>query len=124
MTSRVIILIAVATSLGCASAVLNTGVAVGVAAVRRAEGDCFIPCVPGRRCNPETGFCDKVPCRGECTEDQYCDESGVVPRCVYVRDTGLGIVRKSDEIPEGPAPQPAKPKLPIDKTPPDPCTSD
>lgn len=54
----------------------------GAAAARCAAGECFTPCVPGTACNPQTGLCDGLPCRGQCKPTEQCDTSGVFPRCV------------------------------------------
>lgn len=40
------------------SAALNTGLAVGVAAMQRSAGGCWADCVGGTVCNPKTGFCE------------------------------------------------------------------
>lgn len=62
---------------GCATAavgdaVVNTAIGVGAAAVRRAHGECYTPCTPGTACNPETGMCDTLPCRGTCAFNEKC----------------------------------------------------
>src|SRR5438309_1971766 len=87
------------------AAVLNTAIAGGVAAGRRAGGECFTPCVKGTRCNLATGFCDPIPCRGECQEWQHCVESGLVPHCADGAAPALMIERKKGEKP----PEPIKP---------------
>jgi hypothetical protein len=57
-------------------------VGVGAAAARRAAGECYTPCVPGTACNPQTGLCEELPCRGQCKPSERCDTSGLFPRCV------------------------------------------
>jgi len=41
------------------NAAVNTGIAAGASAERRAEGECYTPCGEGTRCNPETGYCER-----------------------------------------------------------------
>lgn len=60
------------------------------AAVNRSGGGCYTQCAPGTFCDHKTGLCETLPCRGECRADQICDESGLIPRCVYV-GTALAV---------------------------------
>lgn len=64
----------------------GVGIAPAAAAVesiqRRMEGECYVPCLHGTACNPATGMCDALPCRGECKPGEYCDTRGFVDRCV------------------------------------------
>jgi hypothetical protein len=71
---------AVVTGRGAAG--VGVALGVGTAAARRAAGECYTPCVPGTACNPETGLCDELPCRGQCKPSERCDASGLFPRCV------------------------------------------
>ncbi len=80
-----------------ASAIINTAVATGVAGARRAGGDCYTACPPATTCNEKTGYCDPLPCRGECQQGQRCDESSVFPRCVSDVDPTAGIARPAPE---------------------------
>lgn len=74
------------------NAALNTAIAVGAAGARRADGDCFTPCDHGTVCDPETGYCDPLPCGEECDEGERCDLSRPIPRCVpdVILDIGRG----------------------------------
>lgn len=65
-----------------ATAAINTATAATVSAVRRANGECFTPCNPGTACNPSTGYCDPLPCRGQCRFDEKCEVSPVGDKCV------------------------------------------
>lgn len=62
------------------SAVVNTAIAAGVSAQRRAEGACFAVCTNGTACNPRTGFCEPAACGGKCQAWETCVET----------ETGLG----------------------------------
>ena len=63
-------------------AALNTALAAGVAGARRADGDCYVPCEFGTYCDTKSGTCVAFPCHNTCKEDEACDQSGGVDRCV------------------------------------------
>lgn len=65
-----------------ASAVLNTGVALGASAISRSQGGCYAACPAGTTCNEATGYCDPLPCRGECDPFEECIEDKLVYQCV------------------------------------------
>lgn len=65
-----------------ASAVATTAIAAGVAAARRADGQCYTPCTPGTKCNEKTGECEPLPCRGECRPDEHCEQTYLGEKCV------------------------------------------
>lgn len=69
----------------------TAAVAVASSVTRRLEGDCYVPCLRGTQCNKESGLCDPLPCRGECKENERCDESGFIPRCVPALEIDLQI---------------------------------
>jgi hypothetical protein len=50
------------------AAAINTALAIGVSAQRRAEGDCYATCAHGTACNPRTGFCEPLPCDSRCPD--------------------------------------------------------
>ena len=97
-TALAVVLVLVGCEAGSAvtAAVLNTAVGVAVAGARVADGECPTPCTPGTTCNRESQLCERIPCNGDCDEGQYCDESGVGSRCVYLGDPGLVIEREPD----------------------------
>lgn len=64
------------------NAALNTGVALGASAVSRAQGGCYASCPTGTRCNNATGYCEAIPCRGECDPYEECIEEKLTYRCV------------------------------------------
>ena len=74
------------TGVAVGNAVLNTGIAAGASAVRRAEGDCYVPCDHGTVCNYETGYCDPLPCGEACDVDELCDTTQPIPRCMPAVD--------------------------------------
>lgn len=92
---------------GCAACrtdvAIMTAVGVTAAVASRASGGCYAACPPGTACNPRTGMCDELPCRGRCADDERCDVTGLLPRCVRSGPAiDLGVGRKSDE--RGPTP--------------------
>lgn len=75
-----------------ASAAIATAVAVTAAGVSRAQGGCVAACPPGTACNPATGFCDPLPCRGACQAHEWCEKVGRTERCVRARSADLEIL--------------------------------
>ncbi|MFP2934036.1 hypothetical protein ACLESO_54705, partial [Pyxidicoccus sp. 3LG] len=63
------------------SALLNTGLALGSAAVSRAAGGCYASCPVGTSCDVLTGYCTALPCRGQCRSDERCVAGGASERC-------------------------------------------
>jgi hypothetical protein len=86
MRPLAIVLTAFALALaGCATsaphtvgaAAINTGLALGSAAVQRASGGCLATCTNGTVCNPNTGLCESP------TAQAYCEEApGGGMRCI------------------------------------------
>jgi hypothetical protein len=94
------------------NAAFNTGVAVGASAVSRSQGGCYAACPAGTTCNKATGYCDPIPCRGECDPFEECIEEKLVYRCVARSpDTGKIIVNPSQH-PSKQKPSEAKPAEP------------
>lgn len=118
MPWRGVVMLAVLSLCGCVGdvggAALNTGLALGASAISRSQGGCYAACPTGTTCNRATGYCDPLPCRGECSPFQECIEEKLSYRCVARRpDMGTITVqpaRKSSE------PKPAEPK-PTEQTP-------
>lgn len=73
------------------NAALNTGIAVGASAVSRSQGGCYASCPTGTTCNKTTGYCDPIPCRGECDPFEECIEEKLLYRCV-ARNPGTGTI--------------------------------
>ena len=75
--------------LGCAP-VATTAVALGAATHARAHGRCVAACTPGNVCNPETGFCDPIPCGSGCAAGERCIASAPGgPRCEPFGELGV-----------------------------------
>jgi hypothetical protein len=71
------------------SAAINTGVGATVSAVRRANGECYVPCNPGTSCNTVTGMCDPLPCGGRCAFDEKCEQTYLGEKCVSSKPVPL-----------------------------------
>lgn len=65
-----------------AGAVIMTSLAGGVSAARRANGECYVDCLPGTRCNRQSGLCEALPCRDKCGPNETCDETITGIRCI------------------------------------------
>lgn len=84
-----------------ANAVIGTAVAATAAGVRRANGECYTPCTPGNVCNPQSGMCDPIPCRGECRPGEQCEQNALGDTCVPATvSTALEV--RTDTTPTAP----------------------
>lgn len=83
---RRLALLCLAVAAGCsaagANAVVNTAIGAAAAGARRANGECYTPCTPGNVCNPASGMCEPLPCRGECQLGESCEQTPTGDRCV------------------------------------------
>ena len=73
-------------------AVLMTGIAAASAGISRASGGCYADCPVGTQCNPSTGLCDTLACRGECGAGQRCERSPI-EHCVLDKPAQMQIDR-------------------------------
>jgi hypothetical protein len=81
------------------AAAINTGLALGGAAVERASGRCYAVCTNGTVCNPNTGLCERP------SADVYCEEApGGGMRCVPLQIGKEREQRPSTTLPLGPSP--------------------
>lgn len=65
-----------------AGAAVITSLAGGYSAIRRANGECYVDCLPGSSCNRTTGLCDPLACRGKCAEGLSCEQTETGSACV------------------------------------------
>ena len=65
-----------------ADAALMTAIAAGTSVARRSTGDCYVPCDFGTYCDTRTGTCEALPCHNTCKDDEVCDQTGGLDRCV------------------------------------------
>ena len=81
-------------------AVVNTGIAMGTSAHSRSKGGCYASCPQGTSCNKKTGYCDALPCRGECRTYEQCVEGLLTYRCeAPMPDVGDIIVQPRRDPP-------------------------
>ncbi|AKJ06327.1 hypothetical protein ATI61_105683 [Archangium gephyra] len=97
---------------GCAGdvsgALLNTGVALGASAISRSQGGCYAVCPVGTTCNESTGYCDPLPCRGECAPFEECVEEKLVYQCI-ARNTPRGNIIVNPPEPRSSEPRSSEP---------------
>ena len=99
-----------ASSATLVNAAVNTSVAAGASVARRAGGQCYTWCEEGTRCDPSSGYCVALPCRGRCRAAETCAGKGLEERCVLTVETSP---RDAPAPPPGqPAPPPKPPWLP------------
>ena len=84
---RPLLVVLLATSCGAsgsqiATAAVASAVALTASGISRSTGGCYASCPTGTTCNSVTGLCDVLPCRGVCDEDQECDDTGPIAKCV------------------------------------------
>lgn len=65
-----------------ADAVINTTIAMAASGVSRSQGGCYAACAPGTTCDPTTGYCVALPCRGQCKAHEQCVEDGLKSQCI------------------------------------------
>ncbi len=93
--------------LPAANGAVSAAIAGGVAAERRREGECYVPCTPGNVCNPKTGYCEPIPCGDRCPDGEACLDTSLIPHCV---PSGQLEVRKPGQpVQAPPAQDPLKP---------------
>jgi hypothetical protein len=101
--------------LGGAAAI--TSLAVGAAAASRAAGGCIAICTGETFCNPRSGLCEALPCRGKCGSGERCAQTMTDIRCVP--DTMTGVESKASAasskapaiVPVTPPPQSGSPTI-------------
>ncbi|MBL8921247.1 MAG: hypothetical protein JNJ54_20455 [Myxococcaceae bacterium] len=109
---RRVLWLAAGLGIGCsaagANAVLNTAVGAAVAGARRSNGECYVPCTPGNVCNPQSGLCEPLPCRGECRFGEVCEQQPTGDRCVPEASAAPLQLRQSSATvtPAAPSPTP------------------
>lgn len=80
-----------------AAAAINTTIAVASSGVSRSQGGCYAACTPGTTCDPNTGYCVVLPCRGQCKANEQCVENGLTSKCVALSLPGQVTVEPSQE---------------------------
>ena len=76
---------------GVADAIVNTAIAATASGISRANGGCYAACPPGTTCDPATGYCITLPCRGRCKAHEQCVENGIEAQCVAITLPGGAV---------------------------------
>lgn len=87
-------------------AAVMSSLALGSSAVSRANGGCYAVCQQGESCNQKTGYCEPLPCRGQCRADESCEEGFFGIKCV----PGPALSVSSQPVPASTAPAPPRQK--------------
>jgi hypothetical protein len=104
-----VLLLASGCSAAGANAVVGTAIAATAAGVRRANGECYTPCTPGNTCNPQSGLCEPIPCRGECRSGEQCEQNALGDRCVPAAVSTALEIRSNASSPDRDGGVPAGP---------------
>ena len=89
-----------------AGAAIMTGLAGGASAYKRSTGDCYVDCLPGTRCNRQSGLCEALPCRDKCGPNEGCEETVTGIRCLPA--SGLAVQsNKGAQVPKSDTSAPA-----------------
>ena len=81
---------------------LMTAIALSASAQSRASGGCYAACPAGTACNPATGYCHPLPCRGLCAGDELCVAAATGEGCVRMSPVDLQIGKDRDQPPPAP----------------------
>ena len=108
----------VSTPVGVAVA---TTAAMGTSLASRALGGCYAICQQGETCNPRNGYCEPLPCRGECGANERCDQSGAFgDKCIPGAGQSVAAERQPQPASQAPTirvqvlppvPEPARPSV-------------
>jgi hypothetical protein len=88
-----------------AGAAVMTAAGLGAAAASRASGGCIAVCTNGTACNPRTGYCEVLPCRGQCSATEHCEQTFAESKCMPGSETGVTSVARGSS-PKTPAVMP------------------
>jgi hypothetical protein len=96
-----IVLAVPACKTGSSNAVLGaatiSALAIGAAVVERAAGGCIAVCTGGTVCNSATGFCERLPCEGQCKAGERCEQTATGSQCAPGGEPGVAAVAKRTE---------------------------
>jgi hypothetical protein len=90
-----------------AGAATMTALAAGSAVANRASGGCIAVCTNGTICNPKSGLCQRLPCRGECGADERCEENFTGWKCVQGAHSDVASQAKASTDTKLPVASPA-----------------
>ena len=90
-------------------AVVMTGLAGGASAYKRSTGDCYVDCLPGTRCNRQTGLCETLPCRDKCGPNETCEESMGGIKCIPANGLSASARKGEEALPTSETPKAGQP---------------
>lgn len=91
---------------------LMTTLAVGASAAKRSSGDCYVDCLPGTRCNRQSGLCETLPCRDKCGPNESCEESLGGIKCIPAKGLSVSATKGEEPTAIGAAPKTGQPIQP------------
>ncbi len=101
---------------GCGStlagASVTTGAALAASAASRASGGCYALCTNGTSCNPRTGMCEVLPCRGLCAADEHCESTYAESKCLPGAPSDVSATAAGTGTPKIPVLVPTAPAAP------------
>ena len=74
-----------------------TALAMGTAVAERAAGGCIAMCTNGTACNPQTGLCEVLPCRNQCSATEHCEQTFTGDKCMPGAPTGIESVANANK---------------------------
>ena len=74
-----------------------TALAMGSAVAERAAGGCIALCTHGTACNPQTGLCEVLPCRNQCSASEHCEQTFTGDKCMPGAPTGVESVANASK---------------------------
>lgn len=75
-----------------------TALALGSSVASRVSGGCYAVCTNGTACNPNTGWCEVLPCRGRCSTDEHCEQTFTESICAPGGTSGVTSLAKGNPI--------------------------
>jgi hypothetical protein len=100
-----LLLCAPACHTGSANTALGAGImttlAVGASAAKRSSGDCYVDCLPGTRCNRQSGLCETLPCRDKCGPNESCEESLGGIKCIPAKGLSVSATKGEEATATG-----------------------
>jgi hypothetical protein len=81
---------------------IGSSILAGTASgMSRANGGCWAACPTGTTCNPHSGLCEELPCRGLCSSNEHCEITPASSHCMpgTAAPIEITIGRKGEEEP-------------------------
>jgi hypothetical protein len=92
-------------------ATATTSAALAASAANRASGGCWAMCTNGTTCNPRTGLCDEIPCRGLCGAGEHCEATYAESKCMPGAPSDVAAAARAADKTKLPVTPPQPPNL-------------